>query len=116
MKKKGDIVLAGIIFLVIISSIAGIYFWKKANSSKLIAVITQDNKIIERIDLNTVEQPRVIKLSGDYHNTIRVEKGRIRYEDSDCPNRVCVNTGWLTKYGDIAVCLPNKTLIDIENK
>lgn len=116
MKKKGDLILIGFIFVVVVLSFAGIYSYQKANSNKLIAVISQDNKVIERIDLNKVEQPRIIKLTGDYHNSIRVEKGKIRYEDSDCPNLVCVNTGWLTKYGDIAVCLPNKTIIDIENK
>ncbi|WP_425804467.1 NusG domain II-containing protein [Desulfitobacterium sp. Sab5] len=116
MKKKGDLILIGIIFMVVVFSFIGIYFWQKANSNKLVAVISQDNKVVERIDLNKVEQPRIIKLSGNYHNSIRVEKGRIRYEDSDCPNLVCVNTGWLTKYGDLAVCLPNKMIIDIENK
>lgn len=115
MIKKGDAVLVGIIFLVTAIGFAGCHFWQSAKTNQdLIAVICQDGKVIERIDLNKVEEPRTITLTGYYHNKIRVEKGRIRYKDSDCLNRICINTGWLTKYGDIAVCLPNQTVIDIE--
>jgi hypothetical protein len=79
------------------------------------AVITQNDKVIKRIDdLDKVEKPYTISVSGDYHNLILVEKGRIRFEKSDCPNQICVHTGWLTKYGDIAVCMPNKAIISIE--
>jgi len=116
MIKKGDVVLVVIIFLVFTIGFAGFRLWQSSRNKDLIAVITQNDKVIERIDLNKVEEPRTITLSGDYHNIVRVEKGRIRYEDSDCPNRICVNTGWLYKYGDIAVCLPNKTIIQIEEK
>ncbi|UWG96760.1 NusG domain II-containing protein [Dehalobacter sp. DCM] len=117
MKKKGNIILIGIICTTAIIGFTGLYIWKNAHSDgHLVAVITHNEKVIERIDLNKVEQPRNITISGDYHNTIRVEKGRIRFEESDCPNKICVLTGWLKKYGDIAVCLPNKTIIEIENQ
>jgi len=117
MIKKGDAILIGIILLIIAMGFAGFHFWQSVKENNdLIAVITQNDKVIERIDLNKVEEPRNITLSGDHHNYIRVEKGRIRYEDTDCPNRICVNTGWLTKYGDIAACLPNKTIITIEKQ
>lgn len=114
MIKKGDKILIGIIILVLVVGFAGVRFWQSTKSKDLVAVIYQNDKVIERIDLNKVEEPKEINLSGDYHNTIRVEKGRIRYEETDCPNRICVNTGWLTKYGDFAVCLPNQTVVDIE--
>lgn len=112
--KKNDILLIGII--IVISLVALLLFNVLGKGDHIIAVVIQDNKVIERIDLSTVKESRTITVSGDYHNIIKVEKDRIRFEKSDCPEQICVNTGWLTKYGDIAVCMPNKTIIDIEKK
>lgn len=78
-----------------------------------IAVIKQDQKVIERIDLNAVTEPREIKLPGKYNETIEVEKGRIRFKEADCPDKICVKTGWLEKPGDTAVCLPNRAVVTI---
>jgi hypothetical protein len=30
---------------------------------------------------------------------------------SDCPDQICVNTGWLSRGGDFAACLPNEILL-----
>jgi hypothetical protein len=83
-------------------------------SNHRIAVITQNKNIIERIDLDEVSQPREIELGGSYTETIRVEKGRIRFVKADCPDKICVNTGWLEEPGDTAVCLPNRAVVRIE--
>ncbi|NLO21148.1 MAG: NusG domain II-containing protein [Syntrophomonadaceae bacterium] len=110
--KKNDILLIGIIIVISLAALLFINILGK--SDNITAVVIQNNKVIERIDLSTVKEPRTITVSGDYHNIIKVEKDRIRFEKSDCPEQICVHTGWLTKYGDIAVCMPNKTIIDIE--
>ena len=44
-------------------------------------------------------------------NIIEISGGRIRMKDADCPDHVCVNTGWLTANIPI-VCLPNKLVIE----
>ena len=36
--------------------------------------------MIEEIELDRVKEPRILMVEGDYHNKIRVEKGRIRFE------------------------------------
>jgi hypothetical protein len=46
------------------------------------------------------------------HEMILEVKGRqARIKESDCPARICVNTGWVEKCGDAAVCLPNKAAV-----
>ncbi len=115
MKKK-DVVLIGIILLAAVLGLGGFHYWQNADrNTHLIAVITHNDTVIKRIDLDNVEQTYTITVEGDFHNHIRVEKGRIRFEESDCPHKICVLTDWLTKYGDIAVCLPNKTIIEISD-
>lgn len=112
--KKNDILLIGIV--IVISLAALLVYNILGKGEQVIAVVSQNNKVIERIDLSKVKEPRTITVSGDYHNIIKVEKDRIRFEKSDCPEQICVHTGWLSKFGDIAVCMPNKAIIDIEKK
>lgn len=81
-----------------------------------IAVITQDGKVIKRINLSELEQPVSVEIKDKYYDHIVAEKGRIRFEEADCPDRVCVHTGWLTRPGQIAVCLPNGIIVKIEGE
>jgi len=112
--KKNDAILIGVIIII---SLLGLFVFKILDKSdQVIAVIIQNDQIIERIDLHKVKEPRIISVTGNYHNMIKVENGRIRFEESDCPEQICVNTGWMTKFGDIAVCMPNKAIVTIEKQ
>jgi hypothetical protein len=112
--KKYDIILVGVIIFIVLAGFGGLKFYQAQNKEESrFAIITQNNVLVERIDLNAVEEPREIILPGPYHEVVRVEKGRIRFKEADCPDQICVRMGWLKKPGDIAVCLPNKAIINI---
>lgn len=112
--KKYDIILVGIIIFIVLFCFGGLKFYQSQNEEEpRFAVITQNNVLVERIDLNAVEEPREITLPGPYHEIVQVEKGRIRFKEADCPDRICVRRGWLQNPGEIAVCLPNKAIINI---
>lgn len=118
--KKGDI------FLVLLIGIIGIaasiplllnYFDGGSKpSDSLIAVITRDGKQITEIDLNKVQEPQYIEITDGIKLTIEAEKGRIRVLDADCPDKICVKYGWLTKPGDQAICMPSKTIVSIKGE
>jgi len=100
MLKKGDFFILGFVLILIIVSFTGVYLYKNSGSNAhKIAVIIKDNEEIKRIDIDNVNEPLEISVSGEYNNIILVEKGRIRF-----------------KKGDTAVCLPNKTMIKIEGQ
>lgn len=114
--KRNDIIFTAIIIL--LALFAWVYlngYPGRAENTHCIATITQNHKLIERIDLNTVNEAREIILPGKYFEIIQVEKGRIRFKEANCPDQICVKAGWLEKPGDIAVCLPNKAVIKIED-
>ena len=113
MLKKGDIVLVSLIILVVIIWFAAANIFKSETSDS-IAVIKQNDKILKTIDLDKLQGVERITLLGNYHGVVLAEKGRIRFEESNCPDKVCVKSGWLTKKGDVAVCIPNKAIIKIE--
>lgn len=114
--KRNDIILVALIILAALLGMGGLkYYQSGRESTQIIAVISQNKEVVERIDLNKVTKSREIKLSGNYDETIVVEKGRIRFKEADCPDKICVKTGWLQKPGDVAVCLPNRAVIKIED-
>ena len=78
--------------------------------------VTQDGKVIKRINLDTVTSPYEFVVTGEYgSNTVRVEQGRICVTDASCPDRVCVNTGWISDGAIPIVCLPNKLVIQVDS-
>ncbi len=38
--------------------------------------------------------------------TVQIEAGRVRVLHSDCPDRLCVHSGWLSQNGQASVCVP----------
>lgn len=52
-------------------------------------------------------------VSGAYSYILRFENGRVRVLESDCPDQVCVLTGWLSRPGQIAACVPGRLLVRI---
>ncbi len=52
--------------------------------------------------------PTVVTVAGEngISLTITIENGRVRVTESGCPDRVCVHTGWLSRGGQSAVCVP----------
>ncbi len=115
--KRNDYILLGAVLVFSALFLAG-WRWHQGMQAedRRMAVITQNGQVIEEIELDTVTEPREITLPGKYHEIIEVEKGRIRFKYADCPDKICVNTGWLEKAGDTAVCLPNRAVVTIEIK
>ena len=107
--KFGDIVIA----LAVIAA-AGMLLaaFQPADSEAVTALISRDNREIERIDLNALSEPVTVTFK-DIGVVIEAENGRIRFVESSCPDKTCVRTGWLDSPGDTAACLPNRVVVTI---
>ena len=44
--------------------------------------------------------------SGDIRVTVEVRDGQVRVAQSGCPDQVCVHSGWLSRSGQSAACVP----------
>ena len=108
--KIKDVILLAI--LLIVAIVAFFIIHSKPNKN-LEAVIVKDNQTYKIINLNEVEQPYQINIDGSIPVIISVEKNSIYFKNSECPDKICVNTGRLSKAGDIAVCLPAKVSIEL---
>ena len=79
------------------------------------AKIYQNGEIIREINLDTLTEPIEFEITDEsgHKNAVRAEKGRIRITSADCPDKVCVNMGWIENGVVPIVCLPNKVTIEI---
>lgn len=99
-----------IIAIIIIISVAFILFSKLSGGNKVVAEVSQNGEIVKTIDLSAVSEPYEITLDKA---VILVEENGISFESAECPDKLCVKCGVLSKKGDIAVCIPTKTVIRI---
>lgn len=115
--KKGDKIVGIILLVVVILTFGATAIYKNSiKGSENIAVIKRDGKVLRTIDLNKVVKPEEFTLKTDngHYNTIAVKHNSIRVKDADCPNKLCVKSGWISNPGEIIVCLPFKLIINIE--
>jgi heptaprenyl diphosphate synthase len=68
-------------------------------------------KTVEKLNMH---QDGSVTVQGEKGRMIvEVRGGRVRVADADCPNRICVRTGWRSREGEVIVCVPNRTVIRI---
>lgn len=60
----------------------------------------------------TIERDTIVNLP-DAGVRVEFKAGRVRIVESDCPNQVCVRTGWVSRPGRSIICVPNKVLVEL---
>ncbi len=109
--KKTDIVI--ILAIVVV----GIGLWAVYNYAYLTkpakAEIYYKSELVTTIDLNTGEDKR-FSIPQNEHVIFHLNKnGSINFEESDCPDKVCIRAGMLRTVGKTAACLPNEIILRI---
>lgn len=106
------------ILLMLVASLLGaIWFMSEESSDYKIATITLNGEIVEVINLDDVVEAYTIEVHGEtYKNVVQVENGRICVLDANCPDKLCVEQGYLSNSLQPIVCLPNHmTIVLSEN-
>lgn len=111
--KKSEIIIIALIFA---ASLLFLFFknLNSANTDRLNAVIYVGGEKYEQIDLLNEDQKREIKISAKLNVLIEVWQGGIKFVSSECPDKICIKAGDLTKHGDTAACLPADVAIVVE--
>ncbi|MBF0787593.1 NusG domain II-containing protein [Streptococcus sp. 19428wC2_LYSM12] len=81
----------------------------------LIASIRINGEVVEEFKLSKSTPHKEVTYypnPGQY-NIIEVDGERIRDKEDNSPDQIAVNTGWISKSGEIAVCLPHNLIIEI---
>lgn len=112
---KKDIVIILVLLVLVIVGFLLVWVYRSTGDSRT-AVIEHNSAEIRRINLDKVSQSDIIFINDgdDCRVEIEVQNGRICVRYSSCPDKVCVNCGWLYEKGDTAVCLPNSVVVRVE--
>ncbi len=84
-------------------------FWSMVPASKL--KIRQGNQVFGTYDLNQVRELKIIGPMGE--SLISINQGKVRFKQSPCHNQYCVHQGWLSRAGQVAICLPNQISLQL---
>lgn len=107
--KKGDFIVV-LVFL-LVSALIMLPRLFRADKN-VTAKIYENGSLMQEIDLTKVEEPYRVNING---GVLLVENGRICYETASCPDQLCVKFKWLSKNGDVASCLPNRTVVSVSS-
>lgn len=106
--NKRDILIIMAVFSAAAAALIILSFFRKSGKN---AVISVRNETKMTLELKDKAETEGFELEGA---VIEVQKGRIRVKSSDCLDKVCVHTGFISKKGEKIVCLPKKLIIEIE--
>ncbi|WMJ24202.1 NusG domain II-containing protein [Paludicola sp. MB14-C6] len=111
-----------IVFIVVVLLIAGVLFLafelQKEKDSPMqyaVARVSIDGANVEYINL-TLQEDGVIDLKPKYHVPVQlqIKNHAICFHNVTCPDKICEKAGYLKKDMDMAVCMPNKTVVRVE--
>lgn len=101
-----DVVIAAVL---IVLSAAAYLFLGKRDSGAGAAEVYANGDVIAKIDLS---EDGVYPISG-FDMELTVKDGKICVSHSDCPDKVCERTGYISSSYQSIVCLPNRIAVKI---
>lgn len=108
--KKRDIILFGIVGILIVQ---GVLINKYMNSGQGARVeVYVENKLYNTYPLDKDQKINIKEKNGRINNIHIHDKG-VEMTKSNCPDKVCIHTGFIDKPGQSIVCLPHKINIKI---
>lgn len=84
-------------------------------STDVIAVVKIDGEVVDKFNLSQVNesfQKTYYPQKGKY-NIIEVAPGKIRVKEDNSPDQIAVRTGWISRPGEMSICLPHKLIVEI---
>lgn len=104
-----------VIALAVIIAASAIFlaFQMLVKGENLCAVVSVDGQKVAVVVLDEKRSRSEIDLEKHFgvKVVLETEGDRIRFKTSSCPDKICINNGWLSRDMDIAVCMPNKTSV-----
>lgn len=109
----GDkIVIIGMLILsLLFMFIINVFFYGDTGTSVLIEV---DGKLYAKYNFNEINSSKYVEIRTKYgYNKVEIAKDKVRVVEADCPDKLDVSAGWISRANQMIVCLPNRVVIKI---
>lgn len=114
MKKK-DFILIGSLLLLALIAYGLVTYIQKNSTKEAVVVITVNGKIQGTYSLDG-NQTICIPDKQNATNKVRIQGGKVKMEEADCPDQICVNHRAIQYNNETIVCLPHQVVVEIKNK
>jgi len=104
-----------IIFIVLVLCAVVIFFMNRKDNDNTFAQISYDGTIVKTIDLSSA-QDEIFTLKDNPKVHFQIKNSQIRFIQTECPDKLCENIGYISKANETAICLPNKVTLKIISK
>lgn len=103
--KKGDIiVIISVIILIIIVSV--LTFPKSSGKEVEISIDGKSH-------FYPLNKDTTIETDGEFKNIVTIRNDEVWISNANCPDKLCKNTGKISKKGQSIICVPEKMIIRI---
>ena len=82
--------------------------WILAAAIFFVAVLTFGLQL-----LKTTDEYSEVEIDVNDKNKVLIKDRKVRMEDADCPDQICVNHRAISRDGESIICLPNQTIVTI---
>lgn len=116
--KKGNLIIVSLATILLLGSITTLVIMSHTTSSTdATAIVSLDGKTIKTLPLNPQDDPITFTIEdgkGGY-NSIHIEDGKIGIIDTNCPDKLCIKTGFIANSALPIVCLPHALTIQVKD-
>ena len=107
--RIGDVVILAVAAAIVGAAYGA--FWSERAPGQIVVITVDGDPFEERL----LSQPGAVAVEGLIGTSrLLIEDGRVRFVDSPCHGRYCVHAGWLSQSGQVAACLPNGVVVEVE--
>lgn len=112
--KKTDMIIIGVIL--VFAVVFMVLYRTKFSDEPAVAEIYYNSELVETVRLDE-KVDKTFSIPQNDHVVFHLyEDGTLKFEESDCPDKVCINTGKIGMVGESAACLPNSIIVKIVKK
>ncbi|HMM22807.1 MAG TPA: NusG domain II-containing protein [Selenomonadales bacterium] len=111
---RADKWLIGLLFAGAVGGI-GLNMAVLSTASGQEAHISKNGQPMETIPLRPGYHEELRLGGATGYNLVEADNGRIRVKEADCPDQLCVRSGWIRVSPQQIVCLPYRVVIKIES-
>lgn len=114
-KRKTVTVCDGIVILLfLVISVCIVVCNNVAQNEHLEIVVKKDSEIVSVLELDKIDSPYEVCVDDNFNLIILAEDDGVSVISSECDDKVCVNTGKITRQGQSIVCLPAHVSVELQ--
>lgn len=105
-----------VLFLIIASAAAMLAqsFFLNGEAGERV-VITVDGEDYAGYDFADIKGTKTVEINTKFgSNTVKIDSNSVRVVEADCPDKLDVKAGKISKTNQMIVCLPNRIMIEIK--